>query len=161
MRQRAASVNSLLIFLIYGMFALFALFLVVIGAQVYRGVVSTGESNAALRTGFCYISNKLRMNGDADSVSLEERGGVQVLTLKREISGEEYETRIYYDNGVLWEQFTPAGAAFDPSAGEKITAMPEFSMTETSPGELYLSATAPDGVSQTMHLRYLIQGGEP
>ena len=56
MRQRSEAINGLLVFLIYGMFALFALFLVVIGARVYKNVVTTGDSNAAVRTGFCYMS---------------------------------------------------------------------------------------------------------
>lgn len=160
MRQRSTAINGLLVFLIYGMFALFALFLVVIGARVYKSVVTVGDSNAAMRTGFCYISNKVRMNGDG-SVRLDERDGLSVLTLRSEISGAEYETRIYYSDGVLWEQFSPAGMGFDPADGEKIVALPAFSMEDDGAGSLCLSATAPDGLSRSMRLCCLTQGGAP
>lgn len=158
MRQRNASINGLLVFLIYGMFALFALFLVVIGARVYKSVVTIGDSNAAMRTGFCYISNKVRLNGG--SVSLEEENGLQVLTLRNTLSGGEYETRIYYDDGVLWEQFVPAEMGFDPAGGEKIVALPAFSMADDGAGDLCLSATTPDGQQSSMRLRCLKQEGE-
>lgn len=160
MRQRSSAINGLLVFLIYGMFALFALFLVVIGARVYKSVVAIGDSNAAMRTGFCYISNKVRMNGDG-GVSLDEVDGLPVLTLRSLISGEEYETRIYYTDGVLWEQFMPAYAGFDPADGEKIVALPDFSMEDDGAGALCLRATAPDGLSRSMRLRCLAQEGEP
>lgn len=160
MRQRSASINGLLVFLIYGMFALFALFLVVIGARVYKSVVTIGDSNAAMRTGFCYISNKVRMNGGG-GVSLEEVDGLPVLTLRRVISGGEYETRIYYSDGVLWEQFVPAATGFDPKNGEKIVALPGFSMEDDGAGDLCLSATTPDGLSRSMQLRCLTREGEP
>lgn len=161
MRQRAASINGLLIFLVYGMFALFALFLVVVGAKVYKGVVASGDSNAAMRTGFCYISNKVRMNGGTGSVGLETEGGVQVLILRNTISGAEYETKIYYSDGVLWEQFLPAGARFDPDAGEKIVSLPGFAMEDNGAGELCLSMTSPDGRSRSMRLHCLSWEGEP
>lgn len=161
MRRRSEAINGLLVFLIYGMFALFALFLVVIGARVYKNVVTTGDSNAAVRTGFCYISNKVRMYGGEGSVSLEEQDGYQVLTLRSLISDGEYETRIYYDDGVLWEQFAPAAIAFDPQDGEKIVALPSFSMEDDGAGGLCLSAAAPDGLSQTMRLNCLEQEGRP
>ena len=161
MRQRSEAINGLLVFLIYGMFALFALFLVVIGARVYKNVVTTGDSNAAVRTGFCYISNKVRMYGGKGSVSLEERDGYQVLTLRSLISDGEYETRIFYNDGVLWEQFAPAGIDFDPGDGEKIVALSAFSMEDDGAGGLCLSAAAPDGLSHSMRLSCLEQGGEP
>lgn len=159
--KRSEAINGLLVFLIYGMFALFALFLVVIGARVYKNVVTTGDSNAAVRTGFCYISNKVRMYGGQGSVSLEEHEGCQVLTLRSLISDGEYETRIFYSDGVLWEQFAPAAIAFDPEDGEKIVALPAFSMADDGAGGLCLSASAPDGLSRSMRLNCLEQEGRP
>ena len=46
MKERTNRVNGLLMLIVYGIFALFSLLLVVVGARVYRNVVSTGHDGA-------------------------------------------------------------------------------------------------------------------
>ncbi len=160
MRQRTGALNGLLIFLVYGMFALFSLFLVVIGAQVYRRVVATGRENTTLRTSFSYIANKVRMCGQMDAVSLQEHDGVQVLTLREEMEGTDYETRIYFYDGALWEQLALADDPFAPELGELIAELEGFSMRVAGPGVLHLATKGADGAQYTMHLHYLTQESE-
>lgn len=159
MKERKGSANGMLIFLIYGMFALFSLFLVVIGANVYRDVVTVGDENTAVRATFSYVANKVRMNGgDPGEVRLEQREGVSVLVLPRTVGTEEYETLIYCYDGVLKEYFGKAGQDFAPGAGEKIVNVREFVLEEDGPGMLCLSALEEDGTRRSMHLN--IQGSE-
>ena len=56
---RAASGLSL--FLIVAIFALMALLTVVLGAGVYRSVVSRGEVNHEARTAMAYVTGKLQI----------------------------------------------------------------------------------------------------
>lgn len=155
MRKRRSSINGLLLFLIYGMFALFSLFLVVIGAKVYREIVTTREENTAIRTAFSYVANKLRMNtGGFDGIYLEEREQISVLVLRGEKAAEGYETLIYYYDGALRECFTPTEQPFSPTAGEIIMKTGPVTIEQTEPGQLCLCITEPDGNFRRMHLNY-------
>lgn len=157
MRQRSGAVNGFLLFVIYGMFALFSLLLVLFGARVYRGVVTTGQQNTALRTSFSYIANKVHMCRETDGLQVQRQGEVDVLVLPESYGSDHYETRIYYADGALWEQFVPAEAPFDAAAGEKVADVEEFSIYMYHPGQLGLLFVAPDGTRYTMHLHYLIR----
>ena len=49
MKERTNRVNGLLMLIVYGIFALFSLLLVVVGARVYRNLVSTVPENTQTR----------------------------------------------------------------------------------------------------------------
>ena len=98
---RAASGLSL--FLIVAIFALMALLTVVLGAGVYRSVVSRGEVNHEARTAMAYVTGKLRANTGEVSLKKTEVGN-DMLILSEEIGGELYETRIYAHEGMLYER---------------------------------------------------------
>lgn len=145
--------NGLLLFLIYGMFALFSLLLVVIGARVYRNIVSTGEENTQMRAAFSYVANKVRAKGGArDTVSLEEKEGLQVLTLAGDVGNQGYETCIYYYDGKLCESYRAADLPFSPDTGEKIVEVEDFMMEETKSGQLLISIKDSGGNWRSMHL---------
>lgn len=152
MEQRKNSINGLLVFLIYGMFALFSLFLVVIGAKVYREVVSAGEEAASVRAAFSYVANKVRMtSGD---IYIREQEGIPVLVLSGDGDGEAagYETRIYYYDGALRESFAFSEGQLLPESGEKIAELSAFSVEETDSGQLLLKMEDSEGLCRTMHL---------
>ncbi len=145
------SINGLLIFLVYGMFALFSLFLVVIGARVYRDVVTCGKRNTAVRSSFVYLANKIRMeSGSSDSIYLEERNDLNVLVLKSAES--EYETLIYFYDGMLREYVGQQNGDFEPKAGEKILDVESFEMEELASGLLNLTMTDEEGTRYEMKL---------
>ena len=121
---RAASGLSL--FLIVAVFALMALLTVVLGAGVYRSVVSRAETNHDARTAVAYITGKLRAS--TGSVSLEQTEvGDDMLVLTEEIGGTDYETRIYAHGGTLYEVFAAAGIDFAPEQGQPIAELEAFS----------------------------------
>lgn len=153
MRERRLSANGLLIFLIYGMFALFSLLLVVVGARVYRKVAATGEENTTVRTSFSYLANKLRLEADTkESIRLEEREGISVLTISGSGQTEEYETLIYYYDGMLWEYFGAAGQMFRPGTGEKLIEAADFAIEEPTPGLFSLNLWDAAGNERSLHL---------
>lgn len=151
MRERRHGVNGLLTLLIYGIFALFSLLLVVVGARVYRNIVSTGNANTQVRSSFSYVANKVRMSTRAaGTVRLEERDGIEVLVLESAVEG--YENRIYYYDGALREAYQAAEQPFSPELGEKLMEIPEFRIEETEAGHLVMSTTDGDGNQRSLHL---------
>lgn len=124
---RAASGLSL--FLIVAIFALMALLTVVLGAGVYRSVVSRGEVNHEARTAMAYVTGKLLAN--TGEVSLEKTEvGNDMLILSEEIGGELYETRIYAHEGMLYEVFASADIDFAPEQGQPVAALEGFSAAQ-------------------------------
>ena len=160
MRERKSPMNGMLLFLIYGMFALFSLFLVVIGARIYRRVVSVSEENASVRSSCLYVTNKIRMNSGA--VCLEQREGYYVLVLEETSRLGDYETLIYYYNGALCENYQAAGRTFAPEAGEPITEIAQVVFEEEEPGLLLLRILDSEGSWHGIHLNVRQEGkGEP
>ena len=159
MKERGSAANGMLVFLIYGMFSLFALFLVVIGARVYRELTVSSEENTQWRAAFSYVANKVRMNGGtAGSVSVEERDGIAVLSLRQSYEEAEYETVIYYYDGALREYFAAAGQDFMPEAGERIARAADFRIEENGTGQLLFTLEEEDGSRRSMHLNVPTSG---
>lgn len=151
MREGKHAVNGLLTFLIYGIFALFSLLLVVIGARVYKNIVSTGNENTEIRSSFSYVANKVRMSTRASgSVCIEERDGLEVLVLASAVEG--YETRIYYYDGALRELYQASEQPLSPGMGEKLMELSEFRIEETDTGHLVLYAADSKGDERSLHL---------
>lgn len=133
MRRGSFSAGGLLVFLVYGLFALFSLLLVVIGAGVYQGVVETGRNNTQARASLFYLANQVRMcSGEA---RLLEENGQPALVLQN--AGSASETLIWYEDGVLWEYYGPAGGSLADAEGmgERIAEPEDFSL-ETIDGVL-------------------------
>ena len=56
--KRNHSVDALFALLLYGLFALLSLLLVLIGAQVYRGIVRRTDARSDLRASLSYVANR-------------------------------------------------------------------------------------------------------
>jgi hypothetical protein len=91
-----------------------------------------------------YVSGKLRASGDRDAVSIREAEGVRLLVLSEDADGSTYETRIFFADGHLCEQFCEASLPFDPESGEEIASLPGFQF-ERSGGLVTLRALLTDG----------------
>jgi len=151
MRERRHAAGGLLTLLIYGLFALFSLLLVVIGARVYRNIVSTGRENTEIRASFSYVANKVRMSTrEPGSVRIEERDGFDVLILRS--AAEGYETRIYYYDGALREAYQASDQPLSPKLGEKLMELSGFRIEETDTGHLVLSAEDEEWNRRSLHL---------
>ncbi len=143
-RRLNHSISGLFAFVLIGLFALFALAIVVSGVQSYRGMAASARLSSQERIALGYVSGKLRACGDQSAVSLREQAGVKLLVITEEAEAESYETRIYYADGSLREQFCEAGLPFDPEEGEALTVLPGFRF-ERSGSLITLRATLSDG----------------
>ncbi len=147
------SAETLLMLLVFGIFAVLAVLLTLMGAKAYRSISRQMDENNALRSSLSYVANKVRAGDTAGGVSLEERGGMQVLCLSETVDGDTYETLLYFADGWLREYAAVAGYAdeIQPDSGEKIVELYDFSM-QMEENLLTLTAAAEEGDSVSLKL---------
>ena len=148
--KRNHSVDALFALLLYGLFALLSLLLVLIGAQVYRGIVRRTDARSDLRASLSDVANKVR---SAPEANLENRDGLTVLVLPEQSGEQTFETLIYFYDGTLREMFQMQGDAFTPSYGEELAALAAFSIEESADGLLTVISRGADGQDHTLHIQ--------
>lgn len=151
MREQPHKVNGVLMILVYGIFALFSLLLVVVGARVYRNIVSASQRNTQTRAAFSYVAGKLRMSTQSlNSPEIREEQGITILVLDTQTEG--YETRIFYYEGAIRELYQASDQEFIPEMGEKIVEVSDFRIETTEEGSLLLKAADLEGRPRSLHL---------
>lgn len=134
---------------VFCLFTICSLFLVLIGANVYRGVVDNMDSNNEIRASLSYVSNKVHAAGG--DVSLQTIDGQQALVMEETYDHIPYRTYIYQYDGYLMELFADAGRKFTPGDGDRITPISRFSMSQRG-NMLDLTATDRNHRTLTMDL---------
>ena len=150
------SVNTVFILVVFSLFAVFSLFLILIGAHVYKGIVSDMDTGGQVRASLSYVANKVRAAGSGEA-ELQTIDNQTVLVLSSKTEGASYKTYIYEYNGYLMELFTRAENGFTQGAGDKITPVSGFSMAESG-RELTLSVNGKGQSRVTLNL-CLSEGG--
>ena len=136
--------QGVFVFVLLGLFALMSILLVLYGAQMYRATVSYSEDNNDRRVLASYIRSMVRAEDAADSVRMEEKDSLPVLSLYEDINGTDYVTWIYTHGGMLYEQFTSADRPFVPEHGTPI-AEADGLTGQIEDGILSVSLKDPDG----------------
>lgn len=108
------------VFLLLGVFAVLSTLMVLLSAQLYRDTVARTEEHADRRILSSYVTNVVRGSDEAGMISVEQRAGLDVLAMRMEIEGSDYETLVYCYDGALRELFVEAGEEFEPDFGEII-----------------------------------------
>lgn len=147
------SIGDLFTFALFGLFVLLSLLIVVIGADVYRSVVQSGDVTGEIRTSLGYVAGKLRSEAASDGVAIEAADGVSALVLTDLYEDTPYRTAIYYRDGGLYETFYNADeASLDMTFGDRLVDINGFSFDWAQEDLLRLTATAADGSRQTLHI---------
>jgi len=146
-RSAAGFLEILLITSLLLLFGVTTYTLVSAGGRAYGRVMDKREDSVSLRVALSYLTTQLRQNDTDGAVLLREESCGECLVLRRRYDGETYETRIYLDDGRLWESFTPADMPFDPAAGDEITPLTGLSFRLIGPDRpaLVLTVTAGEG----------------
>lgn len=126
--------------LLFFVFLLCTIFTILIGSRVYENIRARNQKSFQTDTALTYISNKVRQGDLADSVSLREEDGRQVLILTAVYNETEFETWIYQMDGALWELFTQKNSGLDVYAGQMIMECDpiSFSIVEKGNGSSLL-----------------------
>lgn len=119
-QQKGQTVNLLFTMLLFLVFVMCALFTVLIGGKVYENINSRIEENYSGQVVLNYVANKVRQGDRAGSVEVKTIDGTSVLELSQEISGREFVTWIYYQDGMVRELFTSTDSGLGLNDGLEI-----------------------------------------
>ena len=145
--KKKYAIDAVFALILYGMFTLISLLLVLIGAQIYKGIVRRTDARSDVRASLSYVANKIR---SAEEVRLENREGLTVLVLPE---NQKVETVIYFYDGSLREMLQLQGESFDPSAGEELAAVSGFSLSQQEDDLLVVSTKDADGRDHVLHIQ--------
>lgn len=123
MKQKSSRITDVFALVVFGVFALCVLLVLLTGAGVYRRLVESGSKSYQDRTAVQYVATRVRQ---AETVAVEDFWGCQALTLREELDGEGYITRIYCYDGYLRELFCEEAASLLPEDGEQVLEAEAF-----------------------------------
>lgn len=115
--KQTSKIQSFLALMVFTVYALCILAVLLTGAGVYRDLVHSGGESYESRTAVQYVATRVRQ---AQTVTVEDFGGCQALTLSEKIGEETYVTRVYCHEGYLRELYCAANAELSPEDGEKV-----------------------------------------
>ena len=117
MKEKTTKITDFLALMVFAVFALCLCLVLLTGAKGYRKLVDHGKTDYAARTAAMYLTTRVRQ---AQMLTVEEFDGCDALTIREEIEGETYLTRVYCHEGFLRELFCAENAALSRSDGEKV-----------------------------------------
>lgn len=144
-KKKNSSVQTFCMVAVFAVFAVLAVLLTLTGARVYRDIATSMRANNALRSSLSYVSNKLRSCNEKQTVLLLQQEDIPVLTIKEDVDGDTYLTRIFFDGEYL-KEFASVGsedAPFSIESGDKIAQLNDFTIKQDG-NLLVLTATAED-----------------
>lgn len=148
--KKKYAMDAVFALILYGMFTLISLLLVLIGAQIYRGIVRRTDVRSDVRASLSYVANKVRSSKEAN---LETREGTTVLVLPEKQEEQTVETLIYCYEGKLRELYQLEGEDFIPENGEELAAVSDFSMVQLRDDLLLVTSKDADGRDHALHIQ--------
>ena len=146
MKKKFTKITDLPALLVFAVFAVCVLTVLLYGARVYGDLVQRGEESFRQRTAAQYVATRVQQ---AESVSVTDFGGCEALTIREDIDGRCYLTRVYCYGGYLRELFCAENAALLPENGEKILPAEELRCALTE----QLLTVQIDGRTLYLHLQ--------
>jgi len=148
-------VDVLFVLALFCVFAISALMLVTIGANVYQNTVDDMDTNYNSRTAFSYVTEKIRQNDSAGSISIGSLEGHPAIILSQEIEDRLFETYLYEYEGYLTELFTSSDLNLGSDilkAGHPLIALKDFSLSEVEPSLYCFILTTENNESITLYI---------
>ena len=117
MNRKISKTTDLLALAVLAVFAVCVLMTLLYGVRIYQNLVRRGEDSFERRTAVQYVATRVRQ---AETISVTDFEGCEALTIRDQIGGTTYLTRLYCHEGYLRELFCAENAQLQPGAGEKI-----------------------------------------
>lgn len=141
-------ITDLLALLVFGVFALCVAAVLLTGAKTYKNLTERGSAVYEHRVAARYLTTRFHQ---APSVQVGAFCGLQALTIREEIGGRTYLTRVYCYEGHIRELFAAESAEVSPGDGETVIEAEE--LTFRLDGQiLTVEITHPDGERQQLLL---------
>lgn len=141
-------ITQLLALLVFGVFALCVAAVLLTGGRAYQTLTQRDSQANSRRVAVRYITTRFQQ---APAARVEDFCGLQALTVREEINGKTYITRVYCHEGTVRELFSAAGAQVAPGDGEIVLEAEELTFSQKD-SLLTAAVTLPDGSSQRMLL---------
>jgi hypothetical protein len=138
--KRQQAIPTLAALLLLVIFAVSVLGVLLAGAGVYSRLTRRDERAYDSRTGLQYVASRVRQATVPGGVQVEQFGGVDALSVREQVDGESYVTRIYCHEGWLMELFCAADAGLLPEDGERLLPARSLEL-ELRDGLLYVRLT--------------------
>lgn len=141
-------ITDLLALVVFCVFALCVAAVLLTGAKTYQTLTDRGSEAYSHRIAARYLTTRFHQ---APMVEVEDFYGLQTLTVREEIGGRIYLTRVYCYEGHIRELFAAESANVSPGDGEVIIEADAltFALDE---GILTVKITHPDGKIQKLLL---------
>lgn len=141
-------ITDLLAMLVFGIFAVCVAMVLLTGAGAYKKLTDRGTAAYEHRVAVRYLTTRFHQ---APAVQVEEFCGLQALTIREEIDGRGYVTRVYCHDGHIRELFAAASAEVSPEDGETVLEAKDLTF-DREDGLLTVQITHPDGETQQLLL---------
>lgn len=135
MDKKQHTIDIIFVLSLFCAFAVLALFVVVLGANVYKGISADMTRNFDARTSVAYLSEKIRQNDVQGGISVENVNGADALVLRREADGKTYETWVYVQDGWLSEVTVAQGTDVAQVGGEPVMELASMEISRN--GKLF------------------------
>lgn len=142
------NITGLLSLLVFGIFALCVAAVLLTGAGAYKKLTDRGTESYDRRVAVRYLTTRFHQ---ASGVRIEDFSGLQALTVREEIGGRAYVTRIYCHEGQIRELYAGENVQAQPGDGQILMAAEKLAFRVE--GELLtVEVTHTDGEKQQMFL---------
>lgn len=108
-------ITDLLALLVFGIFALCVAAVLLMGARTYNTLTGRGSEVYERRVTARYLTTRFHQ---AEAVQVEDFCGYSAMTIREEISGKTYLTRVYCHEGSIRELFAAESTEVFPEDGE-------------------------------------------
>lgn len=130
-------------------FASSSLLVLILSAHIYASQTDHAKSNYQSYTPLAYITEKVRQNDTAGSISIQNLNGTTCLALKGTSDEISYTTYLYVSDGWLKELLIRDDTKFSLSAGKNIIEAKDLMIKELEPQVYQITVTAEDGISDS------------
>ncbi len=148
---------NLLSFLLFAVYVISCMLLLIIGIRSYRSTRENGEYANDLRLSLGYVANKIRAEDKPGAVFIDERSGVETLVIAHDYD-IPCETRIYFYDGALFENFVVAGTDVEPDYGTRLALVKSFT-ADVSGDRVTINVLDTSGTARELNIK-LRAGGE-
>ena len=123
-RSRALSVELVMVMLVLVIFALVVFALIGAGTSAYNGILGDKENMQSARVAYSYVNMKLKQNDVQGLVSVEQTEFGDTLVISS--ADGDYETYLFFSEGVLYECITAQGKQPAVPASNRVTTLKGF-----------------------------------
>ena len=142
------NITQLLALLVFGVFALCVAAVLLMGGRAYQTLTQRGSEAHSQRVAVRYLTTRFQQ---APAARVEDFCGLEALTIREEIHGKIYITRVYCHEGTIRELFSAEQAQVLPGDGEIVLEADQLTFSQDEQ-LLTVEITHPDGCVQQILL---------